>query len=83
MECPKMLNKKSSAVISHLACPGTEQTNAHFSIFIQIGVQPIHAERQVLHDGWGGGVVIWQLNIKEKQTVFIGSLYRSFDHHRV
>ena len=46
--------------------PGPKKTNAHFTVFVKIGIESSWTVRQIMKHGRGGWVVLRQLNIKHE-----------------
>lgn len=63
----------------HLADPGSQQTDAHLAVVVQVGVEAAAALRQVAKQRWNSWVDVWQLDVKQEQAILIGGACRSSD----
>lgn len=62
-----------------LADPGSQQTDADLAVVVQVGIKAAAALRQVTEQRWHSWVDVWQLDVKQEQTVLVGRAGRPFN----
>lgn len=67
---------------THFSDPGAQQADADFAIVIQVGIESPAALRQVAKQRWNSWVDVWQLDVKQEQTVLVWRACRPFDERR-
>ena len=63
----------------HLSNPGAQQADADLAVVIQVWIEAAAALRQVAEQRRHSWVDVWQLDVKQEETVLVGRTSRPFD----
>lgn len=63
----------------YLAYPCSQEADTHFAIVVQVGIQSPTALGEVAEERRDSRVDVWELDIEEKEAVFIGRARGAFD----
>lgn len=64
---------------THLANPGAQQADAHLAIVVQVGIEAAAALRKIPEQRRHSWVDVWQLDVKQEESVLVGRAGWPFD----
>lgn len=74
-----MTEIKTESMSAHLSNPGAEKTDTNLPIVIEVGIKSATALRQVTEERRNSRIDIRKLNIKEEESILVGSAVRALN----